>query len=118
MGSPAVNDIDDRLEAIERERAELIEQRRQVSAQGRKIPISLRRLAEQIGVKERPLLDAARDGKLKAWRIGGDKRGELVTTLDALDAYLATQPAASKDASPSDGAEVYRLAVERQRRRQ
>lgn len=68
-------------------------------ATGRKVDlnqrVSLKKLAEEMGVKERPLIDAACDGRLQAWRVGGKARGELVTTRAALHTYLDAQPAAS-----------------------
>lgn len=55
-------------------------------------PISITKLAEEMGVSARTLTGAAKSGALKAWRIGGTKRGELVTTMEAVHEYLHSQP--------------------------
>jgi hypothetical protein len=46
-----------------------------------------------MGVKLSTLVAAAKSGKLVAWRLGGGKRGELVTTREELDKHLRAQPA-------------------------
>lgn len=126
MGALDLDTIESRLAEIDRERAELLaKQREQLGTDRRKRPVSLRKLAEEMGVKERPLVDAARDGKLRAWRIGGGKRGELVTTLEDLEAYIRTQPAAVERKTASEAPtkkprltakELYQQAVDRARR--
>lgn len=127
MGALDLDTIEARLAELDRERAELLaKQREQLGTDRRKRPIAISKLAEEMGVKERPLVDAARDGKLRAWRIGGGKRGELVTTLEDLDAYMRTQPAAvekpaasntPKKACATTSKELFQQAVDRAKRR-
>jgi hypothetical protein len=112
-------DIEQRLAEIERERLELLDQRaKQQARERRQQPITLRKMAEEIGCKERPLIDAAKAGRLKAWRLGGGKRGILVTTYENLQAYLDSQPAAEEERPTTNARrlEAYKAAVERARR--
>jgi len=67
--------------------------------------VSLRLLAADMGVNERPLIDAANSGKLKVWRVGRKDAGELVTTRAALYAYLDGQPVkATEESAPTRSA--------------
>lgn len=83
-----------RLAELDRERERLLEeQRREALALDRSNPIALKKLAAEMGVKLSALVAAAKSGKLVAWRLGGGKRGELVTTREELDKHLRAQPA-------------------------
>jgi len=116
-------DIAARLAELDRERERLLTlQREELLSERRTRPISIRRLAEEVGVSARPLIDAARAGRLRAWRVGGRKRGELVTTFEAFEAYLATQPVEPVEEGPKrptkpDTSTIFARAVDRARRR-
>ncbi len=82
-----------RLAELDAERERLLEeQRREALSTDRDAPVALSRLASEMGVRLASLVAAARSGRLVAWRLGGAKRGELVTTRAELDRHLRSQP--------------------------
>lgn len=107
-----------RLAELDAERERLLEeQRREALAADRNNPIALKKLAEEMGVKLGTLVAAAKRGDLVAWRLGGARRGELVTTREELDKHLRARPAKvvlSPDASAS---EMLKAAAARSRPR-
>lgn len=99
-----------RIEADELER-----RARDLRSDRRTFPRSVRGIAAEMEVSERTLVDAAKTGRFEAWRLGGEARGELLTTLANVEAYLRSQPAVRKLVAEPTGSDsdVYDLAVRR-----
>ena len=82
-----------RAEELRREREALLDRARDLRSERKTQPMTLARIAETTGISGRVLRDAAVSGALLAHRAGGSERGEIVATMAAIDAWLASQPA-------------------------
>ena len=114
----AVDDIDSQIAALDRKREALLEERRERRSDYRNRLMAIAAIAKAMGVSARPLIEAAKAGKLIAYRVGGTERGDIVSTMANVETYLAGQPAARPAAPPAKDAtvtDIYAATVARAR---